>query len=103
MTLFTKGLLQNIPALGSTELIPLEERTIVCKFFNPIGAGTWYVIEGGEKGGEFTFYGMIELSKKRFGYFTLNYLKNLNLPFGFKIQRDLDFKPIKVKELFDRH
>ena len=45
MKLLTKALLKRFAKLVSQENKKLENHIIVCKFFNPIGAGTWYATE----------------------------------------------------------
>ena len=46
MQLLTDEIKSTLPSLYSTEDIPCNEKQIVCKFFNPMGAGTWYIAEG---------------------------------------------------------
>jgi len=46
MKLLTEQLKKQIPALYSTENIPKEDKVFICKFFNPVGPGTWLVVEG---------------------------------------------------------
>ena len=100
MKLLTKTLKKQIPALYSTESISFNEKIAVAKFFNPIGAGTWYIIEGEEQAdGDFLCFGIVELSNRELGYFSLNELKSIRLPFGFKIERDITFVPDKILNL----
>lgn len=99
MKLLTQEIKKNLPKLYATENIPLEQKEVVCKFFNPCGAGTWYVIEGEERDGDFIFFGMVELHEKEWGYFSLNELQSIKLPLGLTIERDLHFSKIKITEL----
>lgn len=100
MKLLTQKLKKQIPALYSTESIPLKEKVAVAKYFNPIGAGTWFVIEGEEQeDGDFLCFGLVELMSRELGYFSLKELKSIRLPFGFKIERDTGFVPKKVVNL----
>lgn len=101
MKLLTQEIINKIPKLYSTENIPLSEKEVVCKFFNPIGAGTWYVIEGQEEDGDFIFFGLVDQDEKEFGYFSLRELQSLKLPFGFQIERDLNFAVKKVSRFWD--
>lgn len=101
MKLLTKEIINKIPKFYSTENIPLSEKEIVCKFFNPCGSGTWYVIEGQEEDGDFIFFGLVDLHEKEFGYFSLNELQSLKLPFGLTIERDLHFSLEKVSSYWD--
>lgn len=99
MQFFTEAIRKSLPKPRSTEEIPIEEKQIVCKFFNPCGVGTWYVVEGEEDEGDFLFWGLVDLHEKEFGYFSLNELSQLRLPFGMKIERDLHFKNRKIGDV----
>lgn len=77
-----------------------KEAVIVCKFFNPCGAGTWYVLEGEKQDcGGWLFYGIVNLHEIEYGYFTLAELECVKLPFGLTIERDLYFGTPKVGEV----
>jgi hypothetical protein len=91
MKLLTKKLKNQIPRLYSTEAIALGEKHVIMKFINPAGKGAWYVIEGEEQNGDFLFFGLIETEEKMLGYFSLNELESLRLPYGLKIIRDNQF------------
>lgn len=102
MKLLTKRLKNQIPAIYSTESVPLKEKEIICKFFNPCGAGTWYVIEGQEEEGDFIFFGLVDLHEQEFGYFSLEELESIRLPYGLGIERDIHFSKEKVIKFWDR-
>ena len=90
MELLTDEIKKALPKLYSTEEIPVDQKEIICKFFNPMGAGTWYVVEGREMfGGDWQFFGLVDLLEKEWGYFTLSELQNIKLPFGMGIERDI--------------
>ncbi len=73
---------------------------IHCKFFNPCGAGTWYVLEAQkEENGDYTFFGIVDLYEREYGYFTLSQLQSVRNRFGLGIERDRYFKPCKVGDL----
>lgn len=101
MKLLTKEIINKLPKLYSTENIPLSEKEVVCKFFNPCGVGTWYVIEGQQEDGDFIFFGLVDLHEKEFGYFSLNELLSIKLPFGLKIERDIQYSAKKVSRYLD--
>ena len=91
MELLTDELKAKMPALYSTELT--TNKTTICKFFNPCGAGTWYVVEGEEmENGDWRFFGLVELQEKEWGYFSLNELKSVQT-FGLGIERDIHYQP----------
>lgn len=80
--------------------------TVVCKFFNPAGRGTWYVLEGQQQEEDFLFFGYIHIFEGEFGYFTLSQIEEIELPVKIegigsatiKMERDLYF-PIAEKIL----
>ena len=92
MKLLTEQLKKQIPDLCSTENVPKEDKVFVCKFFNPTGLGTWYVVEGAEEeDGDWLFFGLVDLHEKEWGYFTLNELQSVRGAFGLGIERDIHF------------
>jgi len=96
MQLLNKETKSILPALYSTENTPCHEKTIVCKFFNPMGAGTWYIAEGSEQeDGDWLFFGYCDLGlgTPEWGYVTLSELESVKLPFGLGIERDIYFSP----------
>ena len=66
---------------------------LIAKFFNPTGAGTWYITEGSRlENGDYEMFGYCHLGDDEYaelGYVMLSELEKLNLPFGLKIERDL--------------
>ena len=83
--------LKTMPPLYATDGKPASEKKIAVKFFNPCGAGTWYGIEYDPESK--TFFGYVDLQFKELGYFNLDELKNIKLPFGLGIERDLQWNP----------
>lgn len=102
MKLLTNEIKQKLPKLYQTESIPLMDREIVCKFFNPCGRGNWYVIEGQEEDGDYTFFGLVDLFEMEFGYFSLNELESVELPLGLKIERDLHMTEKRISEVYKK-
>ena len=75
---------------------------IICKFFNPSGAGTWYVLEGEQlPDGDWEFFGIVDLYEREYGYFLLSELQSYRGPFGLGIERDLHFNNKKVRDIND--
>lgn len=101
MKLLTQEIRKRLPPLRSTEETPLEDKTVVCKFFTPDSSWTWYVIEGAEDGDDFCFWGFVQGFDGEFGYFSLNDLMSCRGPFGLPIERDLHFKNVPVKDVKD--
>ena len=92
MKLLTKEIEKKLLAnpLYSGEGEKNDERQVVAKFFNPSGAGTWYVTEGERQGDDWLFFGLADLHEAELGYFTLSELSSIKCPpFGLPIERDL--------------
>jgi len=95
MLLLTKEIIKKIPRLYEQEDKGLDAIVHV-KFFTTWSNWTWYATEFD---GEDIFFGLVDGFEKEFGYFSLSELESINGPLGLKIERDLYFKPTKVKEL----
>lgn len=79
-----------------------DDAEIICKFFNPCGAGTWYVLEGEQlPDGDWEFFGIVDLYEREYGYFLLSELQSYRGPFGLGIERDLHFNNKKVRDIND--
>ena len=92
MKLITAEITKALEAapLSSQDDKPKTEINVIVKFFNPSGAGTWYVTEGQRQGDDWLFYGLVILQDAELGYFTLSELANLKCPpFGMPIERDI--------------
>lgn len=67
---------------------------VVCKFFAPAGAFTWYVTESEKLDtGDWCFFGLVidNYGQRELGYFSLSQLEKIKLPYGLRIERDLNF------------
>lgn len=99
MKLITKAIEKAAPALDSQD--PHNPK-IVCKFFNPTGRYTFYMVAYDPK--ERTAYGYAVSSSgpydDEWGYTSVTELEATKLPFGLKIERDLHF-PINKKRVSD--
>ena len=104
MKLLTKEIRERLAKLYSTEDTPLEEKTVVCKFFTPDANWTWYVLEGQEQAdGNVIFFGWVVGLEKELGFFTLRELESVRGPLGLPIERDLHFKPRPLREVMAFH
>lgn len=104
MKLLTKELERSLPELysNSENLNP----DILIHFFNPVGRGDWYVIEGRKEiDGDYYFFGyvksMIDPMFDELGFFTLSQLESIELPFGLGIERDICWKVKSLDEVKD--
>jgi hypothetical protein len=93
MKLLTQEILKKLPALYANEDKPAAEVTIPVKFFNPCGAGTWYATEYDPEQRLAFGFAVIFPGEGELGYFSLNELESVRLPFGLKIERDLHWDP----------
>jgi len=90
MKLLTQELLKRFEKIGRQE--NKADPLIIAKFFNPVGAGTWYATEYNPK--DKTFYGYVSIFgdwNDEWGYFSLTELEGYKGPFGLGIERDLYF------------
>lgn len=66
---------------------------LIAKFFNPTGAGTWYITEGSKlENGDYEMFGYCHLGDDEFAEFgsiLLSELENIKLPLGLSIEQDL--------------
>ena len=98
MKLMTKELEKKFAKIGSQE--KNADPTVVVKFFNPCGAGTWYATEYDSK--DKIFFGYVSIFGDHcdeWGSFSLTELEELQLPGGMKIERDMWFKETPMSEI----
>ena len=63
---------------------------VICKFFNPCGSQTWYILDAL----------LDNMGEREYGYVSLNELQRVRTrPFGLGIERDMYFTPCKVSEI----
>jgi hypothetical protein len=87
MKLITKQIEKAMPPLYSHDGKSPNDVPIIVKFFNPMGAGTWYITEGNLSDG--TLFGLCSIQEPELGYVSLHELEGLRLPAGLGIERDL--------------
>ena len=85
--------------LPKYEDLPESTDTLVAqvKFFYPDFGWTWYGIAFD---GDDLFYGLVDGHELEFGDFLLSELIENRGKFGCAIERDLYFKPTRVRDLF---
>tara|TARA_Y100000385_G_scaffold282985_1_gene338356 strand:- start:859 stop:1164 length:306 start_codon:yes stop_codon:yes gene_type:complete len=94
MELLPQEIKDILPALYTTE--GEGDKPVIVKFFNPVGAGTWYICEGQEQAnGDWLLFGLCDLGfgMPEWGYVSLNELESVSLPLGMGIERDVFFAP----------
>jgi len=98
MKLLTKEILKRFEEVGSQENKP--DPLVICKFFNPTGAGTWYATEYNPETKE--FFGYVSIFgdwNDELGYFSLDELESIKGPYGLGIERDLHFSERPLSEV----
>ena len=75
------------------------EQMVVCKFFNPCGSWSWYVMNFD---GEDYLWGIVKGFETEIGSFSLSELQAYKGPMNIGIERDLYFKPMKTKDLWEK-
>ncbi len=110
--LLTEEIKRRLPPLYSQE--DEEDPMVICKFFDPVGSWTWYVIEGSpvDEDGfydtdkekvDFLFFGLVDGFESELGYFSLNELMSAKKgQSGLKaipIERDIHFKPCRLSQV----
>ena len=91
MKLLTDQIKKILPPLYRTEDIPLEDKQIIVRFFNPVGSQSWEIFEGDEtEDGDWRLFGNCDLGYgKELGYVMLSELESLFGFFGLGIERDI--------------
>lgn len=97
MQLITKALERRFAEIGSqeTETDPI----VVAKFFNPVGAGTWYATEYDPT--TRIFFGYVSIFgdwNDEWGSFSLDELEGYHGPLGIGIERDLHIGERRISE-----
>ena len=100
MKLMTKELEQ---LFAKYPLYSQEDRgydaTVVVKYFNPCGLGTWLITEGEkQEDDDWIFFGYCHIFEWEWGYVTLKELQQIKLPFGLTIERDLHTSKGQIKD-----
>jgi len=99
MILFTKEIERKAQAqfpLGSD----LNKQVAVAKFFNPLGAGTWYLINQDPDDPEYC-WGICHIFETEVGSFSKSDLVTYKGNLGIGIERDISFEEVNAKELLD--
>jgi hypothetical protein len=70
-----------------------KEIKVVCKFFNPVGVGTWWLYEKIDDDVFMCFVLLDDPTFAELGTISINELASLKLPIGMNIERDIHFEP----------
>lgn len=102
MKLLTKEILNHFKQKRENDYKDELDPIIVCKFFNPTGAWTWFASEYNEE--EKVFFGYVSIfwdHCDEWGYFSLVELESFRWPWGLGIERDLHFTPTYFSKIKD--
>lgn len=96
--LITKEIETAFAKQGDTSEMGCEEIKVVCKFFNPMGAGTWYVYDRDPDCHDrlWAFCNLGDSECAELGTISLSELEELRLPLGMKIERDIHFDTLSM-------
>jgi hypothetical protein len=101
MKLLTKQLEKRFAEVGDQG--GAADPTVIAKFFNPTGAGTWYAT--GYRPEERIFYGYVSILgdwNDEWGDFSLDELEQFKGRLGLGIERDLYFTERPISKLEPR-
>lgn len=87
MKLMTAELEKRFADVGEQDI---PDPIVIAKFFNPVGAGTWYATAYDPE--QKTFFGYVSIFgdwNDEWGYFSLRELEDYTGAYGNKIERDL--------------
>lgn len=96
--LFTKGIIDK--AVAQYPKGASLDQMIIAKFFNPVGAGTWWLFNLEPDDPMSYAWGFAEIFEFEMGSFCPQDLIDIKLPFGLGIERDMHFKPIPAWQLW---
>jgi len=95
MILFTKKIEDKAKSqfhLGSD----LEKQVVVAKFFNPMGAGTWYLVNQDPDDPDYC-WGICHIFETEVGSFSKSDLETYTGKLGIGIERDLCFQEVNAE------
>ena len=90
--------LAKLPRLYETENIATDDKVVHMRF--SIGSASWYAVEFDPD--DELFFGFVNLGdplNAEWGFFCLQELRQVRIPPGFQIERDLWWTPRKVKDI----
>ena len=85
----TKELLAQFKKIGSQE--DVKDPIVVAHFFNPVGAGDWWMTSFDSDDG--IFFGFAHILEGEWGSSSLEELESYKSPMGLGIERDLHWEP----------
>ena len=77
----------------------IDDQMIVAKFFNPMGSWTWYLMNL-HKDKDYA-WGIVDGDAVEMGSWLMSELQDYKGRFGLGIERDIYFKPIQARQLWE--
>jgi len=74
---------------------------IVAKFFDPCGSWTWYLMNQDPEDSDY-LWGIVKGHEVEVGSFSLSELERYRGQFGLSIERDLSFRPMMAKKVWEQ-
>jgi hypothetical protein len=96
MKLLTEEIRKQLPPLYAQDGRG-GDAVAYAKFFTPDSGWSWYATELDPVEGR--FFGLVDGQFKELGYFMLSELGNATGPMGLHIERDLHWKPTKLRDI----
>jgi len=93
MKIITKEIQNAFDKQGETAQMPPSDIVVICKLFNPTGAGTWYLYEQDRVNPDiyWCFANLGDTYLAECGTVSLSELMSVRLPLGLSIERDMQF------------
>ena len=99
MKLLTKALEARFAEVGRQESKGLDA-VVVAKYFTPDSSWSWFATESLPQDRE--FFGLVQGMDTELGYFSLDELESARGPMGLKIERDLSWTEMTIREVQSR-
>ena len=96
MKIFTQVIINAFKKQGKTGDKSMKDIFIICKLFNPGGAGTWYLYEQEDEDTFWAFVNLGDAVMSECGTVSMSELMSYRGPFGLKIERDKFFEPMSM-------
>jgi hypothetical protein len=77
------------------------EQKIVAKFFTPTSSWTWYLMNQDPDDPDY-LWGIVKGFEVEIGSFSLSDLQKYRGRFGLAIERDLHFRPLPAREVWEK-
>ena len=101
--LFTKEIEKKLQSQYKFGAI-LEKQKVICKIFNPFGAGVWYLLNQDPEDTDYLWCIAI-LYETEMGSVSKSELENIRVEVlgkKFPLERDISWKPISAKKVWDK-